>query len=284
MTQCVAFFGLGAMGAPMAENLLKAGCTVRTAVNRSRAAADDLAERYGLSILPSIPEAAKEADAVITILPSDAEVKSVLINDALAASLKKNAVILEMSSCTTEAVREVEDWYAPKNIFVVDAPVSGGPAGARNGTLSVFASGEKSALQTVRPLLEAMGNEIFDLGSCGTGKAFKNLNNLLTIINVAAVSEMFHAAKKQGFDMDKLFDVICAGSGVSASFKSRFKKMVNREFEGGFKLSLARKDIANAIALGQGVPMPISKLVHELLAANRACDDLDMSAMCKLFE
>jgi 3-hydroxyisobutyrate dehydrogenase len=272
------------MGAPMAENLLKAGCTVRTAINRSRVTADDLAERYGLLILPSVPEAAKEADVVITILPSDAEVKSVLINDALAASLKKNAVILDMSSCTTEAIREVEDWYTPKNIFVVDAPVSGGVEGAKKGTLSIYASGEKSALQTVRPLLEAMGNEIFDLGDCGTGKAFKNLNNLLSIINVVVISEMFHIAKKQDFDMDKLFDVICAGSGASVSFKNRFKKMVNREFEGGFKLSLARKDLANAIALGPGVPMPVAKLVHELMTANSVCDDLDMSAMCKLFE
>jgi 3-hydroxyisobutyrate dehydrogenase-like beta-hydroxyacid dehydrogenase len=206
------------------------------------------------------------------------------MDDALAVSLKKEAVILDMSSCTTEAIREVEAWYAPKNIPVVDAPVSGGVAGARNGTLSIFASGEKSALQTVRPLLEAMGKEIFDLGNCGTGKAFKNLNNLLSTIGVVAIAEMFHVAKKQGFDMDKLFEVVCASSGASASFKNRFKKMVNGEFEGGFKLALARKDVANAIALGQGIPMPVSKLVHELLVANGACDDLDMSSMCKLFE
>ena len=84
--------------------------------------------------------------------------------------------------------------------------------------------------------------------------------------------------------MDKLFDVICASSGVSASFKSRFKRMVNSELEGGFKLSLARKDVANAIALGEGVAMPVSKLVHELMLANRKYDDLDSSSMCKLFE
>ena len=284
MSKKVAFFGLGAMGAPMAENLLKAGYTLHTAINRSRVAADDLAKRYGLSIFPSIPEAAKDVDVVITILPADAEVKATLIKEALAASLKKDAVIMDMSSCTTEAIREVEAWYAPKNIPVVDAPVSGGVGGAQKGTLSIFASGEKEALQTVRPLLEVMGKEIFDLGSCGTGKAFKNLNNLLSTINVVAITEMFHVAKKQGFDMDKLFNVICASSGASASFTNRFKKMLNAEFEGGFKLSLARKDVANAIALGQGVPMPVSKLVHELMVANCECDNLDMSAMCKLFE
>jgi len=284
MIKKVAFFGLGAMGAPMAENLLKAGYTLHTAIHRSRAAADDLAKRYGLLIFPSIPEAVKDVNAVITILPADAEVKATFINEAMAASLKKNTVIVDMSSCTTEAICEVEAWYAQKNIPVVDAPVSGGVAGAQKGTLSIFASGNKEALQTVRPLLEAMGKEIFDLGACGTGKAFKNLNNLLMMANLVAFSEMFRVAKKHGFDMDKLFDVICASSGASTSFKLRFKKMVNAEFKGGFKLSLARKDVANAIALGEGIPMPVSKLAHELILANCECDDLDVAAMCKLFE
>jgi len=284
LSKKIAFFGLGAMGAPMAENLLKAGHTLHTAVHRSRAAADDLVKRYGLLIFPSIPEAAKDVDVVITILPADAEVKAVLISEALAASLKKNAVIIDMSSCTTEAIREVEAWYASKNIPVLDAPVSGGVAGAQKGALSIFASGDKEALQTARPILEVMGKEIFDLGNCGTGKAFKNLNNLLMMANLVAFSEMFQVAKKHGFDMDKLFDVVCASSGASTSFKNRFKRMVNSEFEGGFKLSLARKDVANAIALGEGVPMPASKLAHELMLANCEHDELDVAAMCKLFK
>ena len=284
MIKKVAFFGLGAMGAPMAENLLKAGYTLHTAIHRSRVAADDLANRYGLLIFPSMPEAAKDADVVITILPADAEIKAALMNEGFAAALKKDAIILDMTSCTTEGIREVEAWYKPRNIKVLDAPVSGGVPGAQKGALSIFASGDKDALQTVRPLLEAMGKEIFDLGNCGTGKAFKNLNNLLMMANIVAMSEMFSVAKKHGFDMDKLFDVVCASSGGSTQFKNRFKRMANADFAGGFKLSLARKDVVNALALGQEIPMPFSKLAHELMLANNEHDELDAAVMCKLFE
>jgi 3-hydroxyisobutyrate dehydrogenase-like beta-hydroxyacid dehydrogenase len=129
-----------------------------------------------------------------------------------------------------------------------------------------------------------MGKEVFDLGPCGNGKAFKNLNNLLSTANVVIITEMYHIAKKRGYDTDRLFEVIMASSGASASFKNRFKKMVNQQFEGGFKQSLARKDVGNAIALGEDVPMPVAKLVYELMLANKQYDELDMSAMCRLFE
>lgn len=280
----IAFFGLGAMGAPMAERLLKAGYRVHTSIHHNRAAADDLAKRSGLIIFPSPAQAARDADVIITILPTDAEVKSFLMSDSLADSLKNDAVIVDMSSCTTEAIEQVEAWYAPRGISVIDAPVSGGVTGAADGTLTIFASGSKEMLQMVRPVLQVLGKNIFHVGSCGTGKAFKNLNNLLSTINVMVITEMFHVAKKRGYDMDLLFDVISSSSGASASFKNRFKRMVNNEFNGGFKQSLARKDVANAIALGKDVPMPVSKLVHELMLANSDYDDMDMSAMCKLFE
>lgn len=284
MIKSVAFFGLGAMGAPMAENLLKAGFTVHSAVNRSRAAADDLRERCGLRVFDSFAEAARGVDAVVTILPADAEVKSFLMDERLAAAAGEGAVVVDMSSCTTGAIREVEAWYAPRGVPVVDAPVSGGVDGAAAGSLTIFASGEPRALERVRPLFDAMGEKVFDLGACGAGKAFKNLNNLLSAVNLVAVSEMYRAARANGFDMDKLYGVICESSGMSMSFKNRFRKMVNGDFAGGFKQELARKDVANALALGGGVPMPLGRLAHELLLANRAHDGLDMSCICKLFE
>lgn len=284
MEKIIAFFGLGAMGAPMAKNLLKAGYELHTAINRSRTAADELAANYGLKIFPSFTQAALNADVIITILPADAEVKGFLINESFAASVKPGAVIVDMSSCTTGAICEVEKYYAEKGIKVIDAPVSGGISRAAEGTLTIFASGDKAALETLHPIFEKMGRNIYNLGLCGTGKAFKNLNNLLSFVNLMGVCEVFRVAKNQNLDLEQLYDVINVSSGASQMFKEKWKRMMNEQFDPGFKISLARKDVANALALDPDIPMPISSLVYELMLSYSAYDDLDTSAMCKLLE
>jgi 3-hydroxyisobutyrate dehydrogenase-like beta-hydroxyacid dehydrogenase len=278
----IGFIGLGAMGRPMAKNLLKAGHSV-TVTDIVPAAVQALAAE-GAQTADSNVEVASAGEVIITMLPGDKEVKQVLINDDFAANLKPDAVILDMTSCSPDGIIQVESYYKPKGIMVVDAPVSGNVEGAVAGTLSIFASGEDAALKKVWPLLEVMGKQLFSLGPCGTGKAFKNLNNLLSISNTVIVTEMLRVAQKHGYNLDSLYDMICASTGMSMSFKNRFKRMVNDNFDNGFKLSLARKDYANALAMGEGVPMPVCKLIYELLLANSKHDNEDMAVMCKLFE
>jgi len=124
---------------------------------------------------------------------------------------------------------------------------------------------------------------VYDLGACGTGKAFKNMNNLLSMYNVMGIAEAYRIADKNGMDKELLFQVISDSSGASSSLSSRWGRMVKGDFAGGFQLGLARKDVANAIALGKGLPLPMSHLLHELMQACAPLDALDASAMCKLF-
>ena len=278
----IGFIGIGAMGRPMAKNLLKAGYSV-TVYDVMPVAVEALVAE-GAQAADSLAEVAAAGDVIITMLPGDKEIKQVLLNDEFATSLRPDAVILDMTSCSPDSIVEVENYYKTKGIMVADAPVSGNVEGAVAGTLSIFASGEDAALKKVWPLFEVMGEQLFSLGACGTGKAFKNLNNLLSISNLVIISEMLRVARKHGYDLDSLYNMICASTGMSMSFKNRFKRMVNDNYENGFKLSLARKDYANALAMGEGVPMPVSKLVYELLLANSKYDNLDMAVIFKLFE
>lgn len=280
----VAFFGMGAMGLPMAKNLLKAGYSVYTAVHRSAAFVEQLNEFEAFTLCESPSQAAQGADVIITILPADAQIKAFLMDEAFAQAVKPGSVIIEMSSCMTQTVQEVEKYYQKRNVFVVDAPVSGGTAGAEKGTLTIFASGEQKALEVADPLFQAMGKTIFKLGPCGEGKTFKNLNNLLLTVNVAVVSEVFRIAEQLHLDMDLFYDVICSSSGTSAAFEKRWKKMTGQAFDGGFKLGLGRKDLGNALALAGSTPVPLSHLAYELMLANAKYDEQELAAMCKLFE
>jgi len=281
MNPIIAFFGLGAMGEPMAKNLLKAGFSVRTAIHKNKAPAERLAP-LGLSLCASPAEAATGADVIITILPADPEINAFLTEPSFVGALKEGAVVVDMSSATSDCARNLEAFFAPKGVAFLDAPVSGGVTGAEKGTLTIFGSGDKEAFDKVRPVFEAMGKEIYHLGGCGAGKAFKNLNNLLSVGNVVLVSEAFRIAKKEGLDTGALYDVINASSGTSASFKARWPRMEQEDFAGGFQLGLARKDVGNALKLGEGLSIPLSELVFERLAACGDYDTEDMAAVAKL--
>ena len=278
----VGFIGLGAMGKPMVKNLLNAGYEV--VVYDIVSAAVEALEKEGAKGAKTPNELAAGCQVVITMLPADKQVKEILMDTAFANALPQGAILVDMSSCTTAAIQEVEAFNEANGIMVVDAPVSGGVEGAEKGTLSIFASGKEEALKAVHPLFEVLGGSIFNLGPCGMGKAFKNLNNLITSCTTMVISEMYHAAKKQGYDMEKLYDMIMASTGASTTFKHRFKRMAEDNFEGGFKQSLARKDLGNAIALGEGVPMPVARLVYELMEANNENDSYDMAVISRLFE
>jgi 3-hydroxyisobutyrate dehydrogenase len=281
----IAFFGLGTMGAPMAENLLKAGYKLCSALTPPPCLADKLAAAYGLEILPSFAAAAGKSDVIITMLPNDAVVKSFLTEPDFVASVRPGTIITEMSSTTGATVQEVEAFYKSRGVQIVDAPVSGGVVGAERGTLTIFGSGEKEAMEKVKPVLEKMGTKVYRLGSCGTGKNFKNINNLLLAVHTVAASEVFHLAKEQRLDLNLLYDVVCDSSGGSTAFKTRFKRMIEaNDLDNGFKLVLGRKDLGNALALAKKVPMPVAHLVYDLMLANAKNDNLDIAGMCKLFE
>ena len=292
MKETIAFFGLGAMGQPMTVNLLKAGYRVITAVEhpeehpRSLAAAHALGavREYDFHLADTQAQAMAQADFVITMLPADREVREVLLNPRALAAVRTDTVIIDMSSCTSGCIRGVAAEYEKRGVAVVDAPVSGGTNGAADGTLTIFAAGEEDALEKAGPVFEVLGARTFHLGACGNGKTMKNLNNLMSASNVVIISEVYRIAKKENLDMDRFFEVVMASSGYSASFKNRFHRMVQGSFEGGFSQALARKDVGNALAQGDGIPTPVTRLVYELLLANQKYDKLDMAVISRLFE
>ena len=282
----VAFFGLGMMGAPMVKNLLKAGYNISTCFHPSQnmELVKDITAFENFRTCKTNEEAVEGADCVFTSLPADKHIIGFLINDSFAASLKEGAVLVDTSSCTTQTMEAVADYYADKKVTVIDAPVSGGVAGAENGTLTIIAAGSSEGIDKVRPLLEVIGKRIFELEKCGEGKTFKNLNNLLLAVNLLAATEVFRVAKKQGVDLERLYDIVCQSSGASTALKERWKRMMEGNFGGGFKVSLARKDLESALLLAEGVPVPLAAMTCELMLANRENDDLDLAAMLKLFE
>ena len=280
MKPVIAFFGLGAMGEPMAANLLQAGFSVHSAVHRNTDPINRLSA-LGLAVSDSPAAAAKKADIVITILPADPEIEEFLLNQTFSDSLKPGCILVDMSSATSDCMKKLENYYRPKGISVIDAPVSGGVTGAEQGTLTIFGSGDETAFETVRPMLSAIGRKIYYLGPCGTGKAFKNLNNLLSVGNTVLVSEAFRIARKNNLDTKLLYEVINASSGTSASFKARWPRMENNQFDGGFQLGLARKDVDNALSLAEELSLPLSEQVFRVLEESRSCDKEDMAAVVK---
>ena len=279
----IAFFGLGAMGASMAKRLLEAGFPVNTAIHRSRAVADVLSG-IGLQIFPTFAAASQDADVIITMLPADEQIKQVLLDEHVVRALKPGAIVIEMSSCKASTVQEIDQAYQPLGVQLIDAPVSGGVDGAEAGTLTIFGSGSEEAIETVQPILSILGKQIYRLGKVGNGKTYKNLNNLMSLVNLQCVLEVCQVVKSEGIDPDLFYEVILNSSGVSHSFKTRFKRILEERFDPGFKIGLARKDVANALAVAPDLPMPVSRLVYELMLGMTAFDDLDMSAMIKQFD
>lgn len=279
----IAFFGLGAMGEPMAEHLLKAGHLVTTAIHRSYAAAVRL-QSLGLTVCSTPADAVQNAEVIVTILPTDQEVLSFLTDETLVSEIPANAVILEMSSTTTQAVQSVERLYASRGILVVDAPVSGGVAGAENAALTVFGSGSPEALERASPVLDVFAKTVYFLGPCGMGKTFKNLDNLLSMYNLMGLCEVYHIAMQNGVDPQLFYDIIGNNSGASRALTNRWFKLINGEFKPGFTLHLARKDVKNALSLGEGIPLPMSTLLYQLMCAASKYDAEDVNALRKLFE
>lgn len=279
----IGFLGLGAMGLPMAKRLLAAGHTLQVATHSNPAPVREL-EAAGAKAVKNAAEVVSGVDCVVSILPEDPHILAVLLAPDVMNAVPKNAVIIEMSTASAETVRRVADEYAAKGVRVLDAPVSGGVEGAVKGTLTIMCGGDAAVLDTVRPVLEAMGKNIRLVGTMGAGKNFKALNNLMSAVNVAVVAETLQIARKLGLDPDTVYDIVSSSSGQSSSFDSRFKRMVDENFDGGFKLWLMMKDMRIALKDAAGLSMPLSTLAYQIYEmADPADKDIDFSAVSRVY-
>lgn len=286
----VGFIGLGIMGKPMAINLIKAGYDLTIYARRPEV----IAEMEGLeaSAVESPAAVAEATDIVITIVTADPEVREVVLgDDGVLQGASEGSLIVDMSTISPLTIREIAEKAGPKNVAVMDAPVSGGDTGAINGTLTIIAGGEAKDFDRCRGLFNAMGNEenIFHVGSVGVGQTVKIVNQLIGGINMAAIAEGLILGIRAGADPEVMRQVISVSSANSTLFQIRVSDfLLSGVFDPGFMLDLMKKDLAIGVDLGKAlnVPMPIGAATYQMYAAasGLGAGSLDFSAVCKAAE
>jgi 3-hydroxyisobutyrate dehydrogenase-like beta-hydroxyacid dehydrogenase len=281
----VGFIGLGAMGLPMAKRVLGGCHKVYTTFHQRRDPAREL-EAMGAEILQTAGEVAQAADVVITILPADAELKeAVFANTGILNGFSSGKVLIEMTSGTALAMREVDEAIKAKGGSVLDAPVSGGTPAAEKGTLTIMVGGDESLLERCRPLLQDMGTRIVHVGKVGQGKVVKIVNQLMAAIHLLTIGEAFALGIKSGADPETLYEVIKSSSGYSKMMDLRLPGfLLEDSFKPGFKLDLMKKDVNLALesARASNTPLLLTSVAAQVFAAvsasGKGSDDFSVAA------
>lgn len=286
----IGFIGLGKMGLPMAKNLCKAGYSVYVHSNNQDSQAQLLSE--GAFAIESYNEMAKTCDAVITVVPADKEIKELYISeDGLIANAKEGITFIDMTSAkgsTKELVNEAAN-AANKQLKFVDAPVSGGVAGAVNGTLTIMTGCEENVFEDIKPVLEAMGKNIIHTGAVGTASNVKMLNQMLNAGNTAVAAEVLCMSRKLGVDDEVLKTVVSQSSGQSFVFDRNVTKfMMSGDHTPGFRLNLMKKDVGLFIDAANELEgfTPVTNLIYELFraCANEGMGDMNYTSIHKWLE
>jgi 3-hydroxyisobutyrate dehydrogenase len=271
----IAFLGLGTMGAPMAGHLARAGHRV-TVWNRTAGRADEwLARHDGLevAVAASPAEAARGQDAVLTCVGNDHDLAAVVLgyNGALAA-MPEGALYIDHTTVSPAIARRIADTARPLGVLALDAPVSGGQAGAENGKLSIMCGGSAEAMSAARPVLEAYAARIVHVGEAGAGQACKAVNQVCIAGVLAGLSEGVRFAQAAGLDLDKVFEAISGGAAQSWQMDNRWSTMTKGEFDFGFAIDWMRKDLAIALAEADahGLELPVTALVDRFYAEVQA--------------
>jgi len=266
----VAFLGLGAIGTPMARHLVAPEFSLAV-WNRTAAKAAAFAKQHGVRHAASPADAARAADVVVTCLPTSKEVAALLDGpDGLLAGMAKGSVLVDCTSGDPATSRHTAARLAERGIAFLDAPVSGGVAGAEIGTLTVMVGGDEQVLARVMPVIDAFGEKIVHCGAIGSGCALKAVNNALLAVHIWSTAEGLAALTKAGVKPTIALDVINASSGRSNTSMNLFpQRVLSRAWPRTFRLALLDKDIGIAaqVAREQKVPSPLIQLTAELFAA-----------------
>lgn len=263
----VGFIGLGNMGLPMAQNLIKAGHRV-IGLDVSTAAVGKIKDAGG-DAAADVADLARRADIIVTMLPSGKEVREVYLGaGGIVGHAKAGAILIDSSTIDVESARVVAAAAQAKGLAMVDAPVSGGVGGAQAGTLTFMVGGSDDAFAKAKPILEAMGKTIVHAGGAGNGQAAKICNNMILGVSMIAVSEAFVLAEKLGLDAQKLFDISSKSSGQCWSMTTYCPvpgpvptSPANRDYQAGFTAAMMLKDLrlAQEAAKGAGAYTPLGE-------------------------
>lgn len=261
----IGFIGMGTMGAPMATRLVNAGYDV-TVHNRTRAREEPVAEA-GASRAATPRDAVNGADVVITIVSDTPDVREVVLGDQGAIhGMSAGSVLIDMSTISPLATRDIASALAEKDIAMLDAPVSGGSEGAEQGTLSIMVGGEADVLERVKPILEHLGKTITLVGGVSSGQITKAINQVIIAGTYAAVAEGMAIGLAAGIDINAAHQAVSGGAAGSWVLTNRAMNMVNGEYPLGFRTRLHRKDLNIALETARdlGVPIPVSAYVEQV--------------------
>jgi 3-hydroxyisobutyrate dehydrogenase len=264
----VAFLGLGIMGRPMAANLARAGHEL-TVWNRTAEKAEAFASEHGAAAAGSPAEAARGAEAVITMVVDVPDVEAVLFGeDGAADGMERGALAIDMSTIAPSASRAIGERLAAKGIEFLDAPVTGSRPRAEEGTLTIMVGGSEEAAERASPLFESMGERVVRMGESGHGTMAKVIANTVSAINAAALAEALTMARAAGLDLDAWLEIARAGSSGSTMLELKAGPMVDHDFEPLFKLEQMLKDVRHCMAEARalGVELRLAEIAERLYA------------------
>jgi 3-hydroxyisobutyrate dehydrogenase len=268
MTEKVAFIGLGVMGYPMAGWLAKAGHEV-TVFNRTQSKAAVWAEEYGGRAASTVAEAAQAADFVMSCVGDDPDVREIVLGSGgVIESMASGGVFVDHTTASAGVAREIAEAGSARGIGCIDAPVSGGQAGAENGQLTIMCGGEPSAYDRVEPIMQAYAKSVRLLGDAGAGQLTKMVNQIAIAGLVQGLAEALNFATRAGLDEAAVIDVISKGAAQSWQMENRWETMVAGEFEFGFAVEWMRKDLRICLqeARSNGAELPVAALVDQFYA------------------
>ncbi|TDF41395.1 NAD(P)-dependent oxidoreductase [Alteromonadaceae bacterium M269] len=263
--QNVAFIGLGVMGFPMAGYLAKAGHNV-TVYNRTTAKAEEWVKQYSGNFALTPAEASKDADVVFACVGNDNDLRSVTIGeDGIFSTLKPGSLFVDHTTTSAEVARELADIAESKGFGFMDAPVSGGQAGAENGALTIMLGGSDENYQRVQPLIDCFSKMHKLLGPVGNGQLTKMVNQICIAGVLQGLSEAVHFAKTSGLNANDVVEVISKGAAQSWQMDNRATTMIKNEFDFGFAVDWMRKDLGIVLNEGRsiGAHLPLTALVDQ---------------------
>jgi 2-hydroxy-3-oxopropionate reductase len=266
----VGFIGVGVMGREMVRNLLKAGHRVAIYDVKPEACEDLRADGAAISL--SVTDAVRDAEIAITMLPDTPQVQEVVLESGILANPPRGGILVEMSTISPQATRDMSAALAKVGVTMLDAPVSGGPQGAKNATLSIMVGGDGAALERARPVLSAMGTTIVHMGDSGAGQVTKLCNQLVVGINLQGVCEALALGRAAGVDLEKLREALLGGAAASWMMQNLAPKMIAKDDAAGFRIDLMLKDLrlTGELAFALGTPLPGNALVTSLFLEARA--------------
>lgn len=282
----VAFLGLGVMGYPMAGHLIKAGHEV-TVYNRTTTKAEKWVSEYGGSLGKTPSEAATGAEIVFACVGNDDDLRSVCTGENGAfGAMDKGAIFVDHTTASADVARELDAVAREMGLSFMDAPVSGGQAGAENGVLTVMVGGEEKDFEKAEPVMQAYGRAVTLMGPVGAGQLTKMVNQITFVSAVQGIAEGLAFAETAGLDAKKVVDVISKGAAGSWQLDNRGYTMIDDEFDFGFAVDLVRKDLGICLdeARRNGARLPSTALIDQYYAEiqKRGGGKWDTSSLIKL--